>query len=87
MTMISSASAGMPLRPSRALTMPFVHRAARGERRLLAVVGDRNAERARVLERRAHEMRARDRPAVVAHGDRTGADHLAEFGERLALLA
>ena len=51
----------------------FVHRAALGERRLLAVVGDGNAERARVLERRAHQVRARDRLAVVAHGDRAGA--------------
>ena len=65
----------------------FVHRAARGERRLLAVVGDGNAERPRVLERRAHEMRARDRLAVVADRDGAGAHHLAEFGERLPLLA
>ena len=51
------------------------------------MIGDGNAEGARVLERRAHEMRARDRLAVVAHGDGAGADHLAELGERLAALA
>ena len=51
------------------------------------MIGDRNAEGARVLERRAHELRAHDRLAVVAHGDGARADHLAELGERLALLA
>ena len=65
----------------------FVHRAARGERRLLAVVGDGDAERARVLERRAHEVRARDRTAVVAHRHGARTDHLAELGERLPFLA
>ena len=85
--MISSASAGMPLRPSRALTMPSFIAPPRGERRLLAVIGDGDVEGARVLERRAHELRAGDRLAVVADGDRAGADHLAELGERLALLA
>ena len=77
----------MPLRPSRALTSPSFIAPPLRERRLLAVVGDGNAERARVLERRAHEVRAHHRLAVVAHRDRAGRDHLAELGERLAPLA
>ena len=86
MTMISSASLGNSLEAEPRADDPFVHRAAVRERRLFAVVGDRNAERPRVLERGAHEVRAGDGLAVVAHGDRAGADHLAEFGERPALL-
>ena len=66
---------------------PFVHRAAVRERELFAVIDDGNAERLRVLERRAHQVRAHDRAPVIAHRDRAGADHLAELRERLALLA
>ena len=87
MAMISSASAGMPLQAEPRAHDPLVHRAAVRERRLLAVVGDRDAEGARVLERGAHELRADHRLAVVAHRHGAGADHLAELGERLALLA
>src|SRR4029079_1422967 len=65
----------------------FVHRAAFRERWLLAVVGDRNIERSRVLERRAHEMRAHDRLAIIAHRDRARGDHLADPRERIAALA
>ncbi len=87
MAMISSASRRDALEAESRRDDAFVHGATFGERHLLAVVGDRDAERARVFERRAHELRSRDRPAVVAHGDRAGADHLAELRERLAFLA
>ena len=66
---------------------PLVHHPARSERRLLAVVGDRDVERARVLERRAHQVSGDDRLAVVGHGHRPRPHHLAEFGELFALLA
>ena len=65
----------------------LVHRAAVRERELLAVIDDGNAERLRVLERRAHEVRAHDGAPVVAHRDRARAHHLAELRERLALLS
>ena len=61
----------------------LVHDATRGEGGLLTVVRDRDLEGPRVFERGAHEVARRDRPAVVRHGDRAGADHLAEFGETL----
>src|SRR5512133_3294794 len=64
----------------------LVHCTALRERRFLAMVGDRNAERARILERRAHEMRADDRLAVIAHGDGAGRNHLTDLGERVAAL-
>ena len=82
MAMISSASDGNALEPEPRAHEPFVHRAAVGERRLLAVVGHRDAEGARVLERGAHQVRAHHRLAVVAHRHRAGAHHLAELGER-----
>ncbi len=65
----------------------LVHRAAGGERRLLAVVGDRDAEGAGVLQRGAHQVAGGDRLAVVAHRHRAGADQLAELGELLSLLS
>ncbi len=65
----------------------LVHGAPLRQRHLLAVIGDRNAEGARVLERGAHEVRARDGSAVVAHGHGTGAHHFAELREGLAFLA
>ena len=86
MTMISSASAGMPLSPSCALTIPSFMAPPSGERRLFAMIGDGDAEGARILERRAHQLRARHRLAVVAHGHGARTDHLAELGERLAHL-
>src|SRR5512143_2772504 len=75
------------LEPEARAHDPFVHRPALRERRLLAMIGDRNAERPRVLERRAHQMRALHGPPVVAHRDGAGRDHLAELGERFAALA
>src|SRR6266550_7818619 len=65
----------------------LIHGAADCECRLLAVVGDGNSKAARVLERRTHEVRARDRFAVVAHGDGSRADHLTELRENLTALA
>src|SRR5450759_327561 len=65
---------------------PFVHRSARRERWLLAMVDHGNLEGARVLERRSHQLRARDRLAVIADRDRAGAHHLPEFGQRLPFL-
>src|SRR5213080_840670 len=65
----------------------LVHGPALRERRLLTVIGDGDAEAARVLERRAHEVRAGNRFAIVADRDGAGADHLAEFGEGLTALA
>ena len=65
---------------------PFVHRAAVCERELLAVIDDGNAEGLRVVERGAHQVRADDGAAVIAHRHRAGGHHLAELRERLALL-
>ena len=65
---------------------PLVHRPAPGQRHLLTVIGHGDAEGARVFERGSHQLRRRDRLAVVAHGDRTGTDHFAKLGQRLALL-
>jgi len=51
------------------------------------MVDDRDPERPRVFERRAHELCADHGPPVVAHRDRPGADHFPELGKRLAALA
>ena len=51
------------------------------------MVCHRDAKRPGVFERCAHQLRAHDRLAVVAHGHGTRADHLTELGERLAHLA
>src|ERR1700681_3250477 len=45
-----------------------------------------NLERARVLERRAHQVRARHRLAIVAHRDCAGSDHFSELREDHSLL-
>jgi hypothetical protein len=76
-----------PLETETGAHDPLVHRSSARQRRLLAMIGDRDPERSRVLERGAHEVRAHHRAAVVAHRDRPGPHHLAEFGQRLPLLS
>src|SRR5262245_10812285 len=66
---------------------PFIHRSAFGERRFLAVVGDGNAECARVFERATHQLGAGDRLTVVTDSNRAGADHLTKLGKGFAALA
>ncbi len=51
------------------------------------MIDHRNLERARVFERRAHELRGHHRLAIVAHADCAGVHHLAELRERLTALA
>ncbi len=84
--MISSASDGIPLRPSRALTIPSFIEPPCASVELLAVIDDGNAEGLRVVERRAHQVRTDDRAPVIAYRHRAGGHHLAELRERLALL-
>ena len=64
----------------------LVHRAARRERRVLAVVGHRDAEGPGILQRGAHQVTGDDRLAVVAHRHRAGTHQLSELGELLSLL-
>ena len=54
------------------------------ERGILAVVDDRQVEHARVLERAAHDQRARDRAPVVGDGHTPGGVQLGDVGELLA---
>ena len=65
----------------------LVHDAARRKCRILAVVGDGDVERARVLEGGAHEMTRHDRFAIIGDGDGAGSNHFAELGEPLPSLA
>ena len=67
--------------------MPFVHGATFGQRQIFAVIGDRDAEGPRVLERGAHQVTRRHRLAVVAHRDRAGSDQLAELRQLLSSLS
>ena len=57
------------------------------ERRILAVIDDRQAEHAGVLERAAHQQRRRHRPAIVRERDAAGGLLLAELGQLLAARA
>ena len=65
----------------------FIHGSTTGQCHVLAVFGDGHVEGPGILERRAHELRAFHRPAVIAEGDGTGADHFGNLGERLPLLS
>ena len=85
--MTSSATRGQPRSPRRVLTRALVHLRALGERVILGVLDERQVERARVLERAAHDVAARDAAAVVADGDGAGVLEVGHLGERLALLA
>ena len=64
----------------------LMHHATRRERRILAMIGDRNAEGARVFERGAHQVTRDHGLTVVRDRDRAGAHHLTEFGEPLTFL-
>ena len=86
-TMMASPAAGWPRRPSTVDTGPSFMQALLGERRLLAVVDDREVEGLRVLEGPAHDAGARHRLAVVGERDAAGLLQVAELGELLALLA
>src|SRR6266849_4514193 len=50
------------------------------------MIGHRDLEGARILERGAHEVARDDGPAVVGNRHRAGAHHLTELGEPLYLL-
>ena len=78
-TISSSAIDGHPGSTEPAAALPFVHHRTLGEAGDLAVLGERDAEAERVLERPPHEERVLDAAAVVGedpHADR------GEFGER-----
>ena len=77
-TITSSASAGMPGMPEPARPLAFVHVAAGGQRVVLAVLGQRDAEARGVLEGAAHEPRVLHAGAVVgeeAHAERRHLRH------------
>ena len=65
----------------------FVHHATMCERRFLAVIRHRDAEGARILQRRAHQLRTHHRTTVIADGDRTGGNHLAHLAQLHAVHA
>jgi hypothetical protein len=75
---------GDPAEPQTERDQALVHAAARAEPLVLRVVDHRNAEDPRVLERAAHQVRVRDRHAVVGDGDDSRLAHLADLGEVLA---
>ena len=64
-----------------------MHHAARREHWVLAVIGDRHAEHASILQCAAHQMRIGDRCAVVGEGDSAYLRELCEVGEFLARAA
>ena len=74
-TMTSSASAGWPGMPSRADHGALVHRPARGQHVVLAVLGQRDAEAPGVLERPAHQ------PGVLHAAAVVGEEPHAELGQ------
>ena len=65
----------------------LVHRTARRERQVFAMIGDRDAERSGILQRRAHQVTRHHRVAVIAHGDGARRSHLAELRQPFAALA
>ena len=65
----------------------LVHDAAGAQRRVLAVVDDRQADDGAVLERAAHHAGVRQRAAVVAEGDGAGLGHVRQLGKLLAVAA
>jgi hypothetical protein len=77
---ISSASAGIPFKPSKQRNFPFVHHAARRQRFVLAMVNDRQIEILRVFHRPPHHSRIRNRSPVVGNRHRARRFHLAHFG-------
>ena len=85
-TMISSAAAGMPLRPSRVETIPSCIAPP------AASVGSSQWSATGMPKVRAYSSAVRirwlddDRLAVVAHRHRAGPDQLAELGQLLPLL-
>ena len=84
---ISSATAGMPRRPSSHAHEPFVHHAAARQVQVLAVAQHRLVEHPAVFERPPHDLGADDRRAVVGEGDRPALDQPADLGQLLALAA
>ena len=83
-TIVSSAAAGDAAQAEASRDPAFVHDAAGGERRVLAVIDHGQAEHAGVFERAAHQVGVGDRRAVVAEGDGAG---LRQFGEVRQLFA
>ncbi len=77
----------MPRSPSDAARKPFVRDAVALERRILAVIDDRHAQHAGVLERPPHQQRRRHRPSVVGERHATGGLLRGELGELFAARA
>ena len=63
---------------------PFVRDAIPLQGGIFAVVDDRHAEHARVLERAAHQERGRHRTPVVGHRHAAGGVQLTDIGHLLA---
>ena len=64
----------------------FVHDAAFGKIEVFAVLDHRKIENLRILQSAAEKPAVHDRLAVVGNPDNAGLDHLADFGQRFALL-
>ena len=77
-TAISSAATGQPRSPSTVATKPVVRLGALGQRRVLRVVDDRQAERARVGQRRPQDRGRADRRPVVGEADDARVGQLAQ---------
>ena len=86
-TISSSAIDGHPGRPSRLQHVALVHHRAFGEPGHLAVLGERDAEVERVLERPAHQQRILHAVAVVGEEVHAGGGELGERRELLAVAA
>ena len=73
--------------PIRVDDRALVHRPALAEVEILGVLDDRQVERARVLERAAHQAGVHHRAAVVGDRDDAALLHVRDVGEHLALEA
>jgi hypothetical protein len=65
----------------------LIHRASRGKRRLFTMIDDRDLERACVLERSPHELRAHDWLTVIADSNRPCSHHLAKLRQNFPFLS
>jgi hypothetical protein len=65
---------------------PLVRRSSGLQRRVLAMIDDRNVEHRGVFQRAAHQQRRRDRPAIVGDGDAAGVSQVADFRQLFAVL-
>ena len=77
---------GNSLEPELRGHQSLIHRTAVRERHVFAVFGNRHVEPARVFECGAHEMRAFNRPPIIAERNGSRCNHLAHFSKCLTLL-